>query len=82
MINFKMTIKENFASFKDPDNGLFVFIDSFDNHEFDVRMGTLTSSQRVGVVRADDDDTLNEELARIYQQSIKATHANNTSRNI
>lgn len=69
MINFEMTTKENFASFIDPESGVMVFVDSFDNQEFDVRVGNLFDSKPVGVVNAADDKTLNEKLTELYKKT-------------
>ena len=65
MITFNMSIKENFASFKDPSSDTFVFVESFDNSEFDVRVGTITDSNHVGTIRANSDKDLNSKLSNI-----------------
>lgn len=67
MITFNMTTEENFASFTDPDNGTKVFVDSFDNRMFDVRVGSVVKSQSVGTVTATDSKTLNSKLTELYQ---------------
>lgn len=69
MIAFNMTIEENFASFTDPDNGIKVFVDSFDNKVFDVRVGSVVKSQSIGTVTATDNETLNSKLTELYQSS-------------
>lgn len=68
MINFKMTTKENFASFIDRESGVVVFVDSFDNFEFDVRVGNFLESQSVGVITADNDEMLNSKLTHLYNK--------------
>lgn len=68
MINFNMTTKENFASFIDKESGKAVFVDSFDNVEFDVRVGTLTESKFVGTIHAEDDSVLNSQLQQLVQK--------------
>lgn len=62
MFNFDMKIEENSASFKDSENNKYVFIDSFDNKEFNVRMGTLSESKEVGTVTAKTTEELNQKL--------------------
>jgi len=62
MIDFRMSLRENFASFRDEATGQFVFVDSFDNHEFSVRVGTLDESRYLGAVVADSSDALNNKL--------------------
>lgn len=66
MINFKMTTQENFASFADTELGIMVFVDSFDNVNFDVRLGCLTESHFVATIEATDDETLNSKLNELY----------------
>lgn len=65
MFNFRMSIRENFASFRDDATGRVVLVDSFDNHEFNVRLGTLEESADLGVVVADNNDALNSKLREL-----------------
>ena len=67
-MNFNMSIEDNFASFIDEDTGQAVFVDSFDNEEFDVRIGTLSESERVGSIVAHSTEELNKKLAELYQK--------------
>lgn len=60
-----MSIKENFASFKDSSSNTLVFVESFDNYEFDVRVGTITDSNHIGTIHADSDKDLNSKLSNI-----------------
>ena len=62
-----MTLEDNFASFTDSD-GLMIFIDSFDNKIFDVRIGTSTESEAVGSVEAMSDKELNERILALYKK--------------
>ena len=68
MINFNMNKNENFASFKDDKTGLFVFVDSYDNNDFDVRIGSLEDSKLITTIHALDAKDLNEKLTTIYQK--------------
>lgn len=40
MFKFDMQLNQNYASFYHPETGKAVFVDSFDNEEFDIRIGT------------------------------------------
>ena len=40
-MKFDMSITDNYASFIDRDSGVAVFVDSFYNQEFEVRIGTI-----------------------------------------
>ncbi len=42
-----------------------VIVDSFDNQEFDVRVGTIAQSKHIGTVSAYSDEELNEKLERV-----------------
>ena len=68
MFNFSMSTRENFATFTDQETGKVVFVDSFDNREFEVRYGTLEESVPLGSVRADNDEMLNRQLAELIRQ--------------
>ncbi len=67
MFEFRMTLRENFASFQDEATGQFVFVDSFDNHQFSVRKGTLDESREIGTVTADSDEMLNKKLKDLVE---------------
>jgi len=69
MIHFKMTTKENYASFIDSKTGIMVFVDSFDNQEFNVRIGDLNESKPVGIIKSENDEILNFNLKQIYQNN-------------
>ncbi|MBW1215060.1 hypothetical protein KYI92_14920 [Pantoea allii] len=62
MFKFDMLVEQNYASFYDAESGKAVFVDSFDNEEFDVRVGTLRNSQYVTTVHACNDEELNKKL--------------------
>ncbi|SUB07727.1 hypothetical protein [Pantoea agglomerans] len=62
MFKFDMLLEQNYASFYDEESGKAVFVDSFDNEEFDVRVGTLRKSKYVTTVHACNDEELNQKL--------------------
>ncbi|WP_010246489.1 hypothetical protein [Pantoea agglomerans] len=62
MFKFDMLLEQNYASFYDEESGKAVFVDSFDNEEFDVRVGTLRQSKYVTTVHACNDEELNQKL--------------------
>lgn len=67
MFNFCMSINDNFASFYDRSTEQFIFVDSFDNHEFNVRFGTLENSVDLGTIHAESDQMLNEKLKQLAE---------------
>lgn len=71
MISFNMTTKDNFASFTDPANNLSVFIDSFDNVEFNVRIGSLLSSDFIDTIKAENNFELNTKLDKLFKEVLK-----------
>lgn len=70
MFNISMSIAENFASFHDPETDKVVYVDSFDNRQFNVRFGTIDSTIDLGMIEADSDDVLNRQLRELVQQRI------------
>ncbi len=66
-MNFDMSVNDNFASFVNKSTGVSVFVDSFDNKEFEVRIGTITNSESVGKITAFTDEELNKKLAELYE---------------
>ncbi len=65
-MNFDMAITDNYASFIDKDSGEAVFVDSFDNQEFEVRIGTIDESEFAGSIFAETSDELNAKLAALF----------------
>jgi hypothetical protein len=63
-----MSIEDNYASFIDKESGKAVFVDSFDNKEFDVRIGSVTESEAVGTIKADSSEELNRKLEDLYRK--------------
>ncbi|MDI9219667.1 hypothetical protein QMZ30_01995 [Pantoea sp. EA-12] len=79
MFKFDMQIEQNYASFFDAESGNAVFVDSFDNEEFDVRMGTLSFSTHIATVHALSNEELNRKLSEIAAQHYDH-HGTTTSR--
>ena len=65
-MKFDMNINDNFASFIDKDTGISVFVDSFDNKEFEVRIGTINESKPVGKIIASSTQELNKKLLEMF----------------
>lgn len=63
-----MSIEDNYASFIDDNTGNAVFVDSFDNEEFDVRIGSVSESENVGTIIANSTDDLNSKLEELYRK--------------
>lgn len=74
MINFNMSIEENFADFTF--KNLFVIVDSFDNKEFNVRAGSVFDSKEVGVINATNSEDLNNKLQMIILKFVKENNVN------
>lgn len=68
MFNFHMKTSENFASFRDSQSDKVVYIDSFDNHEFNVRFGTVMETEFLGVIEAENDEILNKNLEKLVSE--------------
>lgn len=66
-MNLGMTVGDNFSSYIDPESGLSIFVDTFDNVEFDVRIGTIEESVSVGSIQASSDVELNEKVLELYK---------------
>ena len=67
-MKFNMSIDDNYASFIDDVSGVAVFVDSFDNEEFEVRIGTVTESEKAGSITAKSDEELNKKLEELYKK--------------
>lgn len=65
MFKFDMQIEQNYAAFYNDESGAAVFVDSFDNEEFDVRIGTLRESKFIATVHACNDEELNRKLEEV-----------------
>ena len=63
-----MSINDNFASFRDPYTNKFVFVESFDNSEFSVRIGSVLSSDFIGTVHAESNKDLNIKIEQIVNK--------------
>ncbi|GAB1258687.1 hypothetical protein [Aurantivibrio plasticivorans] len=69
-MKFNMTIKENYASFYDESRDRHIFVDSFDNETFEVRIGNLEESTAAGELTAKSDEELNEMLESLYLEFV------------
>ena len=67
-MKFDMSITDNFASFFDERKERYIFIDSFDNKTFEVRVGDLDNPKSVGSVLASNNDELNVKLLALYNK--------------
>lgn len=65
-MKFDMSITDNYASFIDKDSGIAVFVDSFDNQEFEVRIGTINESELAGTIFAVTTKELNTKIAALF----------------
>ena len=69
-MKFDMSITDNYASFIDKDSGVAIFVDSFDNQEFEVRIGTINESESAGSIMATTTEELNNKLAALFSEYI------------
>ncbi|HAV1390484.1 hypothetical protein [Vibrio parahaemolyticus] len=76
MFAFDMSIQNHYASFRCDETDKRVFVDSFDNEVFDVRFGTVDSSQRIGEIIAHSDEELNNKLQELIN-SVGTQNDNN-----
>jgi len=67
-MNINMSIEDNFSSYIDDKTGLSIFVDSFDNHEFEVRIGSTDESVSMGSVTATSDDELNNKILELVEK--------------
>ncbi len=74
MINFNMSIEENFANFTF--EKLFVIVDSFDNKVFNVRAGSVFDSKEVGVINSTNSEDLNNKLKMMILKFVKENNIN------
>lgn len=68
MLHFNMSTKQNFASFIDKESGLAIFVDSFDNVDFDVRVGSVSESKHIATLHAESDHSLNYQLTKLLEK--------------
>lgn len=67
-MKFDMSIEHNFASFSDEETDIVIYVDSFDNYEFDVQIGTIDETEQAGTIFAESSEQLNLELEKIYNR--------------
>lgn len=65
---FDMKIEQNFASFLDEENKIFIVVDSFDNKEFNMRAGTLSKTNFKCTFLAHNDKELNEKIQEQFDK--------------
>lgn len=67
-MEINMSIKDNFSSYIDEKTGLSIFVDSFDNQEFEVRIGTTDESISMGTIKANTDEELNKSITELVKK--------------
>lgn len=63
---FDMKKEQHFASFYDENNKIFIVIDSFDNKEFNLRIGTLSETEFKCSFLVDNDKALNQRIEKEF----------------
>jgi len=66
MFKFDMDIDQNFASFKS--DRKMIFVESFDNLNFEVRVGTIESSKHLANINAKNSNELNAKLKKLSEK--------------
>lgn len=68
-MKLNMSIEDNFSSCIDEETGIAVFVDSFDNQEFDVRIGSIEESTPMGTITAKGDEELNNKILALLKNN-------------
>ncbi len=68
MWNIEAKICENFASYRNDADGKMLFVESFDNHEFEVRYGSIEQNTALGTVVADTDQALQQGILNLLNK--------------
>ena len=71
-MKFDMNINDDVGIFKAPEGEIRVYVDKIDEYEFEVRIGTIDSSQVAGSFSAANNQELNQNLAKIYDNFINS----------
>jgi len=66
-MNLNMSVEDNFSSYIDEKTGLAIFVDSFDNHEFEVRIGSAAESVSMGTITAKNNEELNKSILELVE---------------
>ena len=67
-MNINMSIEDNFSSYIDEETGFVIFVDSFNNHEFEVRIGSTDDSISMGTITAKSDEELNKSILELVEK--------------
>ncbi len=70
MFVFDMSIEDNYASFRCDNPNLIVFVDSFGDGKFSVRVGNTLSSKHIGEITATSDEELNQKLKELTELAL------------
>lgn len=67
-MNLNMSINDNFSSYIDEKTGVAIFVDSFDNKKFEVRIGSISDSVSMGSITAGSDAELNRKVLELFEK--------------
>ncbi|MCW8933446.1 MAG: hypothetical protein OQK98_01860 [Gammaproteobacteria bacterium] len=67
-MDINMSVQDNFSSYIDEKTGLAIFVDSFDNHDFEVRIGSTDESVSMGTSTAENDEELNRSILELVEK--------------
>lgn len=68
-MNFDMRMNQNHSSFFDHETKEFLFVDTFDNFNYEVFMGTLSKSKLIGKFTATTEKDLNDNINKLYLEN-------------
>ncbi|HCJ8468496.1 TPA: hypothetical protein NV714_002245 [Escherichia coli] len=68
-MNFDMRMNQNHSSFFDKETKEFLFVDTFDNFNYEVFMGTLSKSKLIGKFTATTEKDLNDNINKLYLEN-------------
>lgn len=66
-MNLNMSVEDNFSSYVDDKTGLAIFVESFDNHFFEVRMGSVVETVSMGSITAKNNEELNKGVLELVE---------------
>jgi hypothetical protein len=68
MYHFDMAVDQNFAIFRNTDDSTVVIVESFNNVDFEARIGTVANSTHVATFTASSDSELNGKLCELFNK--------------
>lgn len=67
MFEINAEVQHNYATFKSTTSSECLMVESFDNLEFDVYRGTVANMTKIGVIVAETDESLTNQLKELVK---------------